>query len=299
MKTVKDSMITETRPITAEAAQKHGFVPGYTEKIYRLLSKCLIKLIRLNGRTRFSNIFIQMLNPVCEIKWDKSKLLKYRTGHGRLFWRVSTFFAEEPMMIDWLRTFRSDDVFLDIGANVGIYTVPGAYKAKLTYACELDPVNIGILKENIHLNELHAKVIILPFAAGGESRVSKIYYRDFSRGDALQSMDRETVLNTIEGPGKHTSMQLAFPLDKIFKDFALTLPTRVKIDVDGNEKAVFKGASETIFSAQEIYFEDSGLKDCGEIIEQILANGFEISNRETPIRSFGGCNILFIKKRLP
>jgi len=285
--------MTVNRPLRQELLKKHGFVPSVTDKLFILLSKCLIKVLRLNGKTRFSNIFIQILNPICEIKWDQGKLLRFRTGHGRLFWRVTTFFTEEPMMIAWLRTFRSDDVFLDIGANVGMYTVPGADRANLTYACELDPVNIGLLKENIHLNGLHSKVVILPFAAGEKSKISNIHYRDFSRGDALQSIDRETVLNTIEGPGKHVSMQLCFSLDKIFKDFGLTLPTRIKIDVDGNEMTVFRGATQIILSAHEIYFEDSGLKDCEEIIDQILANGFEVADRETPIGSKSAGNIIF------
>jgi len=289
--------LTENRPIKAEEHLKHGYVPDFIERTYRIFARFMIFLLRLKGESRYSNIFIQLLNPVFKVKWDMSKSLWFRTGHGRLLWRARTFFSEEPMMIDWIKKFTQNDVFLDIGANVGMYTIPGAYMAGIAYACELDPINIGILKENIHLNGLHNKIIILPFAAGESSKIVRVYYRDFSKGDALQSIERETVLNTFEGEGKHISLQLSFSIDKIFQDFELQQPTRIKIDVDGNEMVVFRGGAKTIFSADEIYFEDSGLRDCGQIIEEILGNGYKVLNTEIPAGSKGGRNIIFKKDK--
>jgi len=55
-------------------------------------------------------------------------------------------------------------------------------------------------------------------------------------------MDVTSPLNTIQGVGKHIVQQLSFPLDKIFIDFSLVSPTKIKINVVGNEKVVFIGA---------------------------------------------------------
>ena len=75
------------------------------------------------------------------------------------------------------------------------------------------------------------------------------------------------------------------------------MPTKVKIDVDGNEKEVFDGAKEIILNAKEIYYEDSGLKDSEMIINKIRKSNFEIINKEIPSKTNFGCNILFSKKK--
>ncbi len=291
---------TTQQPVAQQTIGQFGYRPTIYENLRRIFSKGLIKILFLNGKNKFSNVFMQMLDPHYSIIWNgqssKNKVIRFRTGHGRLLWRANTFYKEEPMMINWLKTFNQEDIFLDIGANVGTYTVPGAIESKLTYACELDPINIGLLKENLFLNGLTHKVIIMPFPATSKHMVADIFYRDFSRGDALQSIGNETPLNTIEGSGKHVSLQLGFPLDSIFEQFNLEYPSKIKIDVDGNEKTVFEGATQVIFNAAEVYYEDSGLKDSEDIINQFISHDYQIVSKERPKNSEVGCNLLFRKK---
>jgi len=289
-----DATHENDRPEDGKDLHSYGFRPDFRERFKRTFSSFLVRILGLNGCSHFSNVFLQMIDPVADVIWKKSnRKLSFRTGHGRLLWRVKTFYTEEPMMIRWLESFNENDVFLDIGANVGTYTIPGAIEAKMTYACELDPMNVSLLKENIFLNDLHSKVVILPFAAGRTTEVIDVFYRDFSRGDALQSIGRESPFNTVTGEGKHVSKQFAFPLNQIFEQFKLEHPTRVKIDVDGNEAFLFEGGFDVISKAHEIYFEDSGLQECKPIIERILNAGFEISEQEVPVDDDLGLNILF------
>ena len=287
-------------PTCGEKPKTYGFKPGLAERFLNLLIGAFITIFRIDGKGYISNLFIQRLNPQAEIQFEYSDqtttTLIFRTGHGRHLWRVKTFFTEEPMMIDWLRTLKPNDIFLDIGANVGMYTIPAASICQQVYACELDPVNIGILKENIHLNKAHGKVVILPFAASDKMELVDIYYRDFSKGDALQSVGRESPFRTIVGTGAHHQQQVSFPLDFIFRNLSLGAPTKVKIDVDGNERIVFAGAKSTILQAQEIYYEDSGLAESAEIVETILAAGFEIHRMEQTANQKAAKNILFKRK---
>jgi len=53
-------------------------------------------------------------------------------------------------MIDWLTSFKSSDIFLDVGANVVTYSIPAALASKLVVAVELDPSNISCLYANVH-----------------------------------------------------------------------------------------------------------------------------------------------------
>ena len=199
------------------------------------------------------------------------------------------------MMINWIKNMSKNDIFLDIGANVGTYTIPAAVKCKHVYACELDPLNLGTLKENIFLNKITKNVTILPFPATSKNKIVKIFFRDNSLGDALQSINRSTPLNIVKTKNSHILNQLGFSLNYIFKEFNLPQPTKIKIDVDGNENEVFLGSKNLIFEAKEVYFEDSGLKDCEKIIKMFKKNRFKIIGRQRPFKSILGENILFKK----
>jgi hypothetical protein len=285
--------LNSVRPKSGKNYPAHGHKKNITEQLLEIFFKILIKIFFINHPNKISNLFLQSLNPLATLKFKNHKL-KFRTGHGRLLWRVKSFFSEEKIMVEWLKTFSKKDIFLDIGANIGIYTIPAAANAKLVYACELDLLNTATLKENIYLNNLNHKIIILPFPALSNNKISKIYYRNFSKGDALQSINRKTLFNTNLEKG-YWSNSLGFSLDYIFKNLKLKYPTKVKIDVDGNEDEVFKGASNVIFHAQEIYFEDSGLKNCEKHIKSFMNKGYKVIKREKPEKLIIGENLIFRK----
>ena len=78
-----------------------GYKPSIRRQIVRLLCQLIIFVLRLNGRTIFSNEFIQLLDPKFKIKFE-NKDFTFRTGHGRLYWRAKTVLTEEPLMISWI-----------------------------------------------------------------------------------------------------------------------------------------------------------------------------------------------------
>jgi FkbM family methyltransferase len=281
------------RPKSAKNYPAYGHKKSISERLLEIFFKIIIKIFFINHPNKISNLFLQHLNPLATLKFKKCTL-KFRTGHGRLLWRVKSFYSEEKIMPEWLSSFSNKDIFLDIGANVGIYTIPAAVNAKLVYACELDLSNTSILKENIYLNNLNKKVIILPFPALSKNKICQIYYRDFSKGDALQSINRKTLFNT-NLDKSFFNYSLGFSLDYIFKNLKLKYPTKVKIDVDGNEDEVIKGALNVIFHAKEIYFEDSGLKNCHKHIMSFKKNGYKIIKREKQSKTILGENIIFKK----
>ena len=256
-----------------------GFRPNYYIKFIRFLCRSLSSVLRLNGENFFSNEFIQSLNPMSKVLWEGNELL-FRTGHGRLKWRVDTFSTEEPLMLDWISGLGAQDVFLDVGANVGTYTVPAAKKAGSVIAVELDPSNVGILYENLFLNKMTEKVTIIPLGLGDRNSVQMVYYRDFSKGDALQSVARPSPFETNTTDNAHRCSQLIASLDAVFEMFNLPQPNKIKIDVDGNERTVFDGGRKTILGATEIYFEDSDAEDSKYVLENLYAAGFSVAKKE-------------------
>lgn len=255
---------------------RYGYVPSFYKKIVRLFAKGFVNFFALNSNTIISTEICQLIDPVSQVDFHGHKLY-FKSGHGRLRWRAQTFHSEEPLMIKWLKSFKSDDIFLDVGANVGTYSIPAAKIANKVIAIELDPANIYCLHTNIFINKLQDKVLTIPIASGSSKDVQDIFYRDFSIGDALQSVGRDQVLPT-NRPNPFKISQLIYPIDDIFKDFKLPQPTKVKIDVDGNESIVTKGAWNVLSKAEEIYFEDNGMEEDLYIINNLKEKGFEIKD---------------------
>ena len=91
-----------------------------------------------------------------------------------------------------LSVIKPDDVVLDIGANVGGYTIAAALKCKHVYAVE--PLFTDLLKENILLNDLTNVTIIRMGIGGGESQ--SIKYADRS-DDMVLSVTLTKLLNIL------------------------------------------------------------------------------------------------------
>jgi len=142
----------------------------------------------------------------------------------------------EQHIIDWSMQFvQSDKCAVDIGAHIGIYTVPYARIAKHVYAFECSPKSFNYLCANIALNELHYKVTKYNTALGANTGTGTYYIRDpkDGGGNGLYSEGTD-VVDTIEVPVQ--------PLDA----FHLNNIGIIKIDVEGYELQVIQGATETL-----------------------------------------------------
>ena len=254
--------------------ESYGFKPSPGRRALRTVCLGLIRALNLNGRSIFSNEFMQLLDPRIDVVLDNQKLT-FRTGNGRLLWRAKSLLTEEPLMITWIRSMHRDDVVLDVGANVGIYTIPIAKRVQTVYACELDPLNIAILKENMYLNAVTENVVVLPFACGDSAKIVDVKFRDLAYGDALQLIEGGDPQNTRLGHQNHSSKVVQFSLDDIFVKLDISRPNKVKIDVDGNEITVLQGMKDLIRGANEVYFEDSLSDSCREVVQFLLSTGFE------------------------
>lgn len=67
----------------------------------------------------------EKLNPCCEVMHN-SVTVVYATPTAFTKWRVDSLFAKEPATIEWIAGFRARDIRVDVGANVGMYTISAA-----------------------------------------------------------------------------------------------------------------------------------------------------------------------------
>lgn len=144
----------------------------------------------------------------------------------------------EPGVAEFLRdTLNQGDIFIDIGAHVGAYTL---LASKLVgsrgqvYAFEPDPVARRFLYKNIGINRA-INVTILPLAVSDvEKTVTLAAPKAF--GGAVSSIG---AARTRFGSGESLQVR-TITLDGFCSEHAIQ-PDLVKVDVEGAESAVIAG----------------------------------------------------------
>jgi len=135
-------------------------------------------------------------------------------------------------------------VFVDIGANVGLITVPVARTVRelggRAIAVEPIPLNIVRLERSLELNALAEYVEIVPAALGefdGTIQMEKEGFRS-ATGNARIALDRARTkaLQTVP----------LTTLDSVVEERGLLRLDVIKIDVEGFEVPVLAGAARSI-----------------------------------------------------
>ncbi|NVM63742.1 FkbM family methyltransferase [Mucilaginibacter sp. SG538B] len=167
---------------------------------------------------------------VGDVKFYATKGLSGITGN------IYTGLHEFNDMAFLLHFLKPDDIFFDIGANVGSYTLLASGIAKAN-SVTLEPVKatFDILNSNIELNYLQDEVKLINAGAGatvGEIRFSA----DEDTGNHVITKDEK---------GKNTVIVPIITIDSLLETHK---PALIKIDVEGFETEVLKGMGSTLNS---------------------------------------------------
>lgn len=166
-------------------------------------------------------------------KWVNDSKIVARTGETGVTGNIYCGLHEFPDMAFLLHVLRKGDLFVDIGANVGSYTVlaSSAIGAK-GYCFEPVPSTFDRLMTNIRLNNLEGRVVALNVALGN------------SRGKINFSSD-QNCMNHVIADDEITESKITVnvsTLDDELKDS----PFLMKIDVEGFETPALEGAENTL-----------------------------------------------------
>jgi len=135
-----------------------------------------------------------------------------------------------------LQRLMEGDVFVDVGANVGVFTVSAARKVGAkgrVLAIEASPRIFPYLERNVQLNHLD-NVIVANFAASDGAEDEASFYEapaaQFGMGSLAPQFDVKPA--TVK----------TRTLDGLLKDQGIDRVAVLKVDVEGHEAAVFRGS---------------------------------------------------------
>lgn len=138
----------------------------------------------------------------------------------------------EPDISAWAAGFvRAGDVVLDVGANIGYFSLLCASRRAAVIAVEASPSVAAILWENVARNG--ADITIVQAIAGADVGIGQIYLPTGNLGDA----------STVPGKG----MTIEGDVERVLGDSLVSEPPRlIKIDTEGDELNVLRGLPETL-----------------------------------------------------
>jgi FkbM family methyltransferase len=131
-----------------------------------------------------------------------------------------------PEMLAWRRVLRDGDLFIDVGANVGIYTIWAAELGAQVIALEPAPDAFALLRENIDLNGY--QVTTVQAAAGDHCGTAR-----FSAG--------RDVTNRLDPAGEVETRLMT--IDSLVGDRYVA---GMKVDVEGFEIDVLRGCTRAL-----------------------------------------------------
>ncbi len=160
--------------------------------------------------------------------------------------RCETFFIKEPETIEWIKGFYPNSIFIDVGANIGAYSLYAAslYPEMKIFSFEPLKPNHQSLLENIILNQF-GNIIPLNQAVSDHEGEELFLIKDYQPGSSGSQLMRPL---TEEGePFTPLGEQIVKCIT--IDDFVERIGHHVsylKIDINGQEWQVLKGAEKTI-----------------------------------------------------
>jgi FkbM family methyltransferase len=220
--------------------------------------------------------------------------------------RALSLLTKEPITIDWINTFNANAVLWDIGANVGVYSLYAAFRKLSVVSFEPSPSNYYLLNKNIEINKLDDRISALCIAFNDHTRLDAFYMANTKPGGSLN-----TFAEAVDWQGKYyeasfKQSMLGFSIDDFIKQFNPPFPNHIKIDVDGAENRIIKGAKKTLADnrVKSILVElDPKREDYYEEVISIIENsGMEYYKKEQVRPSKKSkfvsiCNYIFIRPK--
>jgi len=177
---------------------------------------------------------------------DKGTKVRFVAENLTDAYRPLSLWIKEPGTMAWIdRETKPGDCFLDIGANIGIYTLAAAHRVGAggrVVAVEPHKVNSLTLLKNVAANNFEDRVDILPVGLSDTKGIVRFNYVSLASASTGSQLGHNRV-DTSDETFTPVASELvpAMTVDGLIEDGSIPKPDLVKIDVDGLELPILKG----------------------------------------------------------
>lgn len=228
-----------------------------------------LRFLYSDGRREYS---MKVDNDFSVVQLER-KAGRHVDAHSRdgLWWEIPSMYPggptvlldHEPKVKEFLGSrFKAGDVFVDVGANAGAYSLRALSKGMVVHSFEPNPENAKLLKRNAEINHLPADILEYALGASeGKARISQNGATSRIMEDGI-----EVAVRTLDS-------------------FSYPRVDLLKVDVEGYELEVFRGAKETLAHCHPAIMIEMhhwiGAEAEAEIFGILLENGYRFEYLDT------------------
>lgn len=181
--------------------------------------------------------------------------------------------------------YTGDDCLLfDVGANIGLYSL---YFAKAgngkVVAFRPNILNLLPLVQNINTNNLQDKIVLVPMPLTDQNTVSNFLLSDFELGSAMSAFGSDYGWdgNLLKSIASYQTTGVSIDnLLNLYPD--LGKPNLIKLDVDGIESLILRGAMSTLSGpgVRSILVEVNPQLHANKVLIEGMLTSLEFSKRQ-------------------
>ncbi|UPY39170.1 FkbM family methyltransferase [Sediminicoccus sp. KRV36] len=148
------------------------------------------------------------------------------------------FGQDEPETVAWIMALPAGSVLWDIGANIGLYSLLAARRGLPVLAFEPSASSFAAMVRNIEINGFDDRIAAYCLAFAERTALVTLNMASTAAGHSMHSIEARE--------GGFRQAVPGFALDDFMAHFAPTPPDAIKLDVDGIEPAILRGAMTTL-----------------------------------------------------
>jgi FkbM family methyltransferase len=173
--------------------------------------------------------------------------LQFYTNSQRAYHYPWFFHTDEPDTLEWIEALPQGACLWDVGANIGAFSLYAALKPDVSVlAFEPSASSFAALTRNVEINRMDDRIAAYCVAFSRKTELNVLNMAQTEAGHSMHGFgtNQNAYDQTIDIQFRQAA--IGFSMDDFIRTFSPPPPTHLKIDVDGIEADILRGAENTL-----------------------------------------------------
>jgi FkbM family methyltransferase len=270
----------------------------FTDYLYFVIKSLLspFKVTSWGNKYSLFNLFVIKLMSNSSNYFIENRGIKFQSIYRVCSIRGKRAWNKEPETIKWIKDYICDrDVFFDIGANIGVYSLIANHLKKdlKIFSFEPEAQSYSELNNNIRLNKAEVQIQAFNIALSDKNSIGILNLSSDQPGKSDHQYTNDSCSEVT-----HQQGCLSLTVDSMINDYKLPYPNHIKIDVDGLEFEILNGAKSILTSTQlksiAVEVDEENLMDIELFLKEF--NFTRLLDREFVNQEYNLSNSFFIRE---